>query len=274
MNRETLINFIDPVFYPLAALARRSRGVRVLMYHLVAKQPNQSEKNQLTVSQARFRAQLEIIRSSGFKVVSMQEAVATLKSSADLGQYLALTFDDFFADTVENAVPLLKEFKFPASFYVATNFIGSSQKFPWLEKGQDYPLAGTRKMVEEIAGLGFELGSHSCSHPVLSRLPPEQVREELTRSRKVLEDIIGRAVNLFSYPFGLPSVAPAPVKKLVADSGYAVALGTLMGVNRDFREPYYLRRNHISEFDHGAKFLRKLQGSRDWFIIWQRLRDR
>ena len=274
MKRQTIVNALDYGFYPFARLAGSSRGLRILMYHLISVCARPNEKNQITVSVKRFREQMELVKNSGFKVVSLKDAITLLEAGGNAEQCMALTFDDFYAETIDNAVPMLKEFGFPASFYVITDYIGSNKIYPWLEPGQDYPCPGTGKMAQEIASLGFEIGSHTCSHPVMSRLAPERVADELVRSRKVLEDLCGKPVDLFSYPYGLPSVSPEWVQRKVAEAGYALGLGTLMGTNFDFRSPYYLRRNRISEFDCGGQFLKKLKGAEDWYIIWQRLRDK
>jgi len=273
MNREKIFNFLDGFFSVYASLAHLERGIRILMYHLISQRDEPREKILLTVSLSRFQEQLEIIRTSSYQVISLSRAFSLLQKGEVNQPYLVLTFDDFFSDTVENALPLLLKFKFPACFFVVTNYLDSPQKFPWLSHPERYPPSGSKTMVRELAELGFEIGSHTCSHPHLGRLTPEQVKTELVNSKQVLEDIIGRAVDFLAYPFGAPNDVPSWVQKIVKESGYLLGLGTLTGINRHQKNLYYLRRTGISKYDQGDKFLRKLKGANDWYLLWQKTRS-
>jgi len=74
--------------------------------------------------------------------------------------------------------------------------------------------------VREMASAGIEIGSHGCSHRILTRLKPEEAKEELTRSKADIESRIGRAVQHFAFPEG---AANAGLMPLVRESGYRTA---------------------------------------------------
>ncbi|MFA5631087.1 MAG: polysaccharide deacetylase family protein [Porticoccaceae bacterium] len=90
---------------------------------------------------------------------------------------------------------------------------------------------------------GVEIGGHSCSHPILSRLPVERAREDIVRGKRMLEDIIGTPLRLFAYPNGQPlkdyndeHVA------VVKDAGFEAAVTTRWGVADRTSDPYQLPR--------------------------------
>ncbi|MGB9590837.1 MAG: polysaccharide deacetylase family protein, partial [Candidatus Hydrothermia bacterium] len=68
-----------------------------------------------------------------------------------------------------------------------------------------------------LAARGWEIGSHTMSHPDLTRLGKEALRAELIDSREKLEDILGRRVRFIAYPFGRFNEG---VKGAARDAGY------------------------------------------------------
>ncbi|WP_199453851.1 polysaccharide deacetylase family protein [Marinobacter sp. bablab_jr008] len=95
--------------------------------------------------------------------------------------------------------------------------------------------------IREIAGAGFEIGSHSVSHPVMTSLDDESLRFELLQSKLEIERQIGRQVTSFCYPNGQPIDFDERVKTEVRRAGYRcglaafpgrATLGDLMAVHR------------------------------------------
>jgi peptidoglycan/xylan/chitin deacetylase (PgdA/CDA1 family) len=93
--------------------------------------------------------------------------------------------------------------------------------------------------IREWLAAGHEIGSHSCTHPHLSRIPLPQAREEITASKKKLEDLFGRPVEHFCYPYGDRNDA---VVDLVREAGYRTACTMDFGVNTVATSPLALRR--------------------------------
>ncbi len=84
--------------------------------------------------------------------------------------------------------------------------------------------------VVELAKLGMDIGAHTVTHPILARLPVEQARWEIAESKSALESIIGRRVELFAYPNGLPGRDFAPEHvELVRTCGFKAAVTTAWG---------------------------------------------
>ena len=82
--------------------------------------------------------------------------------------------------------------------------------------------------IRDWLAAGQEIGSHTRTHPWLTRLSRERAWEEIHGSKKKLEDLFGRAVRHFCYPYGDYNVM---VADLVAQAGYATACTTKAGLN-------------------------------------------
>lgn len=238
-------------------------GVRIITYHLISKFEKKDEPFPLTVSLDRFREQLKSLQESKIKLIGLARALEILGKNHIKEPYLVITFDDFYSETIEYAVPLLEEFHYPACFFVPTAYLDSKEPFPWLKKRELYPIPGTRKMLEELSKLGFEIGSHTHTHPRLSGLSPEKVRYELLTSKEILEEITGREVEFLAYPF---SDYNEEIKRMVKETGYKCALTTNDGTNKDLKSPYGLFRTYVYQSDNSRSFLSKLRGKKIWLM--------
>ncbi|MCS3904322.1 peptidoglycan/xylan/chitin deacetylase (PgdA/CDA1 family) [Methylohalomonas lacus] len=95
--------------------------------------------------------------------------------------------------------------------------------------------------VREISENGIEIGAHTRSHPVLSRLNRDRLREEIHGSKKQLEDIIGKSVTDFCYPNGQPADYNDEVKRMVIDCGYSSATVAFHD-KHVWKDPFEIRR--------------------------------
>jgi peptidoglycan/xylan/chitin deacetylase (PgdA/CDA1 family) len=81
----------------------------------------------------------------------------------------------------------------------------------------------TWEQMRELDSVGVEIGSHSVTHPYLTRISDEQLRQELTDSKKMLEDKLGKPVTSFAYPYGEYNTR---VVEMVKQAGYLCAYTT------------------------------------------------
>ncbi|MGA7685570.1 MAG: polysaccharide deacetylase family protein [Terriglobales bacterium] len=78
--------------------------------------------------------------------------------------------------------------------------------------------------IRRLAENGVEIGSHTITHPILAMLQTESARREIADSKSALEQVLGRPVQTFAYPFGAPGFDFKPRDEaLVRESGYALA---------------------------------------------------
>lgn len=271
--KEYIKTGADKVFFMLLQLGLFSRhGIRILMYHATPRDPVGKERVFLSVSEKSLRLQFEMIKELGYKVISLEQASRILNKGRNIEEnYLVISFDDFYENNFQVALPLLEKFGFKAAFFPVTAYLDSETPFPWNENGERYGKPGTKKMIREIFSLGHEIGSHTHSHPRLADLSEEELTEELVESKTILEDIVQAPIKLFSYPSGdLKSFNPW-VKQRLGELGYLCSLTTLEGINPPSAGLFSLKRTGIAEQDGPQIFSKKLRGMRDWFVLRQLL---
>jgi len=102
-----------------------SPGPMVLLYHRVAHL--QQDPHLLAVTPEHFEEHLLALRQY-FRLVSLSELKESLARGRRSGPVVALTFDDGYADNMEAAFPLLKKHGIPATFYLASGFVGTMRE--------------------------------------------------------------------------------------------------------------------------------------------------
>jgi peptidoglycan/xylan/chitin deacetylase (PgdA/CDA1 family) len=210
-------------------------GQPILTWHHVGRRPRGARLKGLYVSPGLFARQLAELKRAGFHTPAFARATA---GGVNPERNVFLTFDDGFRDVFEHALPILREHGFRAMLFLVADLIGKTNE--WQQRAGDVvePLMDEAQIREWLAA-GHEIGSHTRTHPHLTRLPPEEAREEIVASKKKLEDRFGVAVEHFCYPYG--DWNPA-VRDLVAAAGYRSACTTEPGVNWDEGSALALRR--------------------------------
>ena len=105
----------------------------------------------------------------------------------------------------------------------------------------------TWPQIREMQKGGIAFGSHTVSHPVVSRLSATAAEEELRQSKRVLEERLGKPVEDFAFPFGQPADCGVAAEEPLRRCGYRSAVTTTWGVNSANTGRYRLRRVQIGE---------------------------
>jgi peptidoglycan/xylan/chitin deacetylase (PgdA/CDA1 family) len=158
----------------------------VLCYHAVP-------QNQ----RARFARQMDLLRQ--YAKPTQADVEAPLLAG---GRYAAVTFDDVYQSTVENALPELKARNIPCTLFVVSHLPGHS---PWWSGMEGYDREDKFVTAEQLLDLPGELvtiGSHTMTHPHLSALSEEMAKRELFDSRQLLQQTLRREIRLFAFPHG------------------------------------------------------------------------
>lgn len=100
--------------------------------------------------------------------------------------------------------------------------------------------------INEMSGNNITFGGHTLNHPILSRIPLEEVKKEIIESKRIIEDKISRSVSAFAYPNGQPEDFNEGVKRILKETGYKVACTTIFGKNDNNTDPYELKRIYTS----------------------------
>lgn len=149
------------------------------------------------------------------------------------GQPFILTLDDGLKSQIDNAVPFLKQYMIPAVFAVIPTYQDGVHEYM------------TEDEIKDLSDFGFEIASHTFTHPFLSKLrlrDEEKWRRDIVDSKYYLENLIGKQVNSFVYPNG---DADKQTLLLVSET-YDIALSTKPGNIQKSNEINFLRRTRVN----------------------------
>lgn len=188
---------------PLASLSY----VPAIMYHDVVAG---RKEVWFDTTAAELRQHFEAIKQAGLTPIHIDQLYKHLRDGDPLPEKaILLTFDDAYLGLYENAYPLLKEYNYPATYFVQTGFVGvptSKDHFTWDQM---------REM--DASGL-IDFAAHTVNHPPdLRLLDDARLRREVLDCKSKLEQELGHPIHYFAYPEGNRDER---VKQYLAEAGY------------------------------------------------------
>lgn len=197
---------------PQAPPALPNRTVHVLCYHnLVA-----ADAKSYDTTIADFVEQLQALRAAGYQSISCAQLADYLANVKDIpDKSVIISFDDGRLSVLKAAAPTLDKYGFKATIFLITGAVGGSGSLSWAD-------------VKQLAGMGYEIGSHTVSHQNLTKVPPglsvaehqRKVRQELDASALAIERYTGQAPVALAYPYGNYDNF---TMRAARDAGYRVA---------------------------------------------------
>jgi peptidoglycan/xylan/chitin deacetylase (PgdA/CDA1 family) len=239
--------------------------VLVLCYHALSERFPAA----LSVTPTAFERQLALLSRAGYRGATFADAV-----QARSGRTVAVTFDDAYLSVLELAKPMLDEVGFPATVYAPTAYLDRpGQPLKWDGIEQWHGGEHERELVpmswdqlRELADAGWEIGSHTCTHPHLTQVDDDALRHELVESRAIVEERMGRPCATLAYPYG---DYDERVVEAATAAGYAAA-GTLPARLHSERALAWPRVGIYHSDDERrfrmkvSRVMRRLRGSRLW----------
>ena len=208
----------------------KSSRVTFLGYHQIITRGNPGE---MRIRVTKFRSQMQALKDAGIPVISFRDYMKWRDGTKEIPEScVVITIDDGYDDLADVALPILKEFKYPFTFYLYTDFLGGS--------GRTLNDKEVRALIEG----GGELGSHSVSHDFLVKAKRKFRNEsdyqdwlvkEIKGSKESLEKKFGVTVNSFAYPYGEYNESLA---KKIAEAGYSSAV-TVNGAKSGYETLLY-----------------------------------
>ena len=195
---------------------RGSADVIVLCYHAVSEAWDSS----LAVSPSQLESHLTSLLSAGYEPATFSDAVRGDHQS----KTFAVTFDDAYESVLRLAAPVMDRLSVPGTVFVPTAHIQDRpMSWPGIDRWSGTPdedelLPLTWDQLRSLAGAGWEIGSHTRTHPHLTELPEDRCIEELLLSRQECEREIGVSCLTVAYPYGDENKA---VARAAVEAGYA-----------------------------------------------------
>jgi peptidoglycan/xylan/chitin deacetylase (PgdA/CDA1 family) len=211
--------------------ARQENGVVFLMYHELeipgrALSRPEAGYSRYAVQEAQFRSQIHWLQESGWRGLSVGDALAFALRNGCEPKRVAVTFDDGCESDLISAAPILKEAGCNATFYITVNFLGQRG---YMKQSQ----------LRELAALGFEIGCHSMTHAYLTDLDDRGLQREIVEAKAELEEIIGKPIEHFSCPGGR---CDARVVQVARHAGYCSVANSRVRQNRPATDSFDLGR--------------------------------
>jgi len=223
----------------VSAAAASQKRVPILMYHHIRQsqpQDNHVEKG-LDVSPTAFEAQMKFLAAKGYHSILLKEIF-----THPGGRLVVITFDDGYKDVIEKALNILQKYHFQAVAFIIVDKVGQPGYLTWDD-------------IARLESAGWEIGSHTLSHPDLTKINKEKAKKEIQESKAILERHLHKPVYSFSYPAGRLN---SEVVKMVQGAGYQEAVTTRFGVEEKTKERYQLPRVRVSGFDSWHSFVKKI----------------
>jgi peptidoglycan/xylan/chitin deacetylase (PgdA/CDA1 family) len=186
------------------------------------------------------------LKRARYHVLSLEEFIRFRREHRlPPARSVVITFDDGYADNRTIAYPILRQHGFPATIFLVTGAVGSSNQ--WDSDGE---LAGRSLLswadIQEMRHGGIDFGAHTRTHVLLTSLPPSQMEDEVKGSRVDLELNLGFPVLAFAYPYGKYDVSSLETAER---AGFFGACSCRSGVNDPGTPTYFLRRTEIRGTD-------------------------
>lgn len=176
-------------------------------------------------------------------------------------RYSIITFDDGFENTLDNAVPELTKRNIPATFFVTVGYINrKAEWWPTSAPECEQKIAPSQRWQQLPASL-MKVGSHTLTHPYLTKLSEREARAELCSSRFELMQILKRNIIAFSFPYG--QFTPDLVQWCY-DAGYEQVFTTLPGNRFSSTGKLLIGRTAVDPDDWLIEFRLKLTGAYRW----------
>ncbi len=193
---------VDPTAIPASKIADAAtiiarKEVPILCYHQIRdwKGTDSKSAKDYIIPIATFQDHMKMLADSGYHTISPDQLYAYLTTGATLpSKPVMLTFDDGDLTQYTNALPVLDKYGFKASFYIMTVAIGRRGKQHYMDKTQ----------LKDLSDKGHVIAAHTWDHQNVKKLStPEDWKTQLEEPKAKLEEITGKPVRHFAYPFGL-----------------------------------------------------------------------
>ncbi len=224
----------------------QERGLVILYYHGI---PDAYRSN--------FVRQLESIRRTARVLPASHRG--TMSSDKP---NVAITFDDAYVSVAKNALPALAARGFHSTIFVPTAMLGGAPTWQMEEGSPDsFEVVMPAEQIANLSSPLVTLGSHSCTHPRLSRLAPGEARAEIEGSRTELQELTKQEIQSFALPYGDHN---ASTIEICRTAGYEIVFSTIPAPVDTTDTAFVRGRVKADPFDGRLEFFLKYNGAYAW----------
>jgi peptidoglycan/xylan/chitin deacetylase (PgdA/CDA1 family) len=262
---------------------RAANDIGVLLYHRLADRVSGLAEPTINVTPSQFCQQLSGLQQRGYQFWPLSRILDEVEAgrSSLPAQVAVLTFDDGHQSVFTEGFPILRELQIPATIFVNTAFLDSTDPFPFDRWGLQYreklPGAAYRPLqwsqCQEMLDSGLiELGAHTHTHGDF-RGRPADFQDDLQQSIDILRERLGVQRPSFAFPFGRRSLGYVSEELIAAARRTCVrcALTTDVALVSANSDPFGWGRFNIYDWDTPATITARLRG---WYAWAPRFQDR
>ncbi|MCX5636630.1 MAG: polysaccharide deacetylase family protein [Planctomycetota bacterium] len=181
-----------------------------------------------------------------------------------------VTFDDAFANLLDNALPVLEHYQIPATIFAVADNLGCSPRW---EMPYGHPESTEMTMTaEQLAAVLknplIRIGSHTLTHHDLTKIGPDQLKKELIDSKYQLEQLLGNPIEDLSLPFGSYD---QEVLRMAREAGYKKIYTVDEKPANPMSKDPVTGRFRMSPDVWKIEFLLTCSGAYTWLYPWRRL---
>lgn len=236
----------------------------ILVYHKITN----FEWGGTWVTPHQFESQMHYLYQNGYKTINPFHLTGKMPvlpfggtGFQPVKKKVLITFDDGYENIYTYAYPLLRKYGFNAIIFIIAGYIGKENLWD-VNVGFKRFKHLNWEQIKEIQRAGFVFGSHTVTHPDLTKIPINKAKEEIEISKKIIEDKLGKKVDYLSYPFGRYNNL---IKKLAKDAGYSASFT----LNPFSSERYAIGRMGIYIIDTMEEFRIKVSGKNNVFYKFE-----
>jgi len=305
--------------------ATLNRSLTILAYHRIYDMGDEAsfpfDPELISATPEQFKTQIEYVKRY-FNVVSFNDVINHIDGKNPLPKRpIIITFDDGHYDNFSNAFPILKSLDVPATIFLSTGYIGTSDIFwfDWvayiiyrtkkisfslgdnlvfniedsiesrreiseqvLEYLKSVPNASRLQIIDdmtkelevtlidsdiplssclsweqviEMNSNGIEFGSHTISHPILSRLESSELKDEIYNSKDDIEKHLNININTIAYPVGGNTEYNKNVIDVCKSAGYRLGVSYVSGIeDMSLTNLFEIKRLHVERYTNLHRF--------------------
>ena len=175
---------------------------------------------------------------------------------------VAITFDDAYESVAENALPELAVRGLHSTIFVPTGSLGRRPAWP-MESGSldSQEIVMPAEQIATLASPLITLGSHTSTHPRLTRISPKAARDEIEDSRRQLQALTTQDIKLLAFPYGDHNDS---IVQLCRAAGYDYVFSIIPNPVDTTRSDFVRGRVKVDPFDGSVEFFLKYHGAYAW----------